>query len=540
MNIEVTSGIIPDFALVGPICLNNTAPVLPAVSVNGITGNWVPATVNTGTVGTTNYTFTPEAGQCAVATTLAITISGPEITEIKVVTSTNGMPNGQATVNAQGNALPLYYSLDGTNWQNSEIFANLPAGTYTAWVKDANGCTTSEQFIILNTVTGDVGVLAGDVQSCINIPFEIPVMAYDFTNISAFTIQLAFDSSVLTYNGITQANDLLDGDFSSTFISPGILQISFLAADSITLLSEDLLLTLNFSGMATGISELQWNWLKCVIYSVNGYEIPAIYTKGSVEIRPAPQIYTEGSGTYCEGEQVKLGSGSLNGQNLTYNWVSPNGTQHAGQQWNLGNISASSGGEYHVMASDSTACSKTENLHVQVNPRPAISISEYDTLCAEQVFLLDPGTGFINYTWQDGSNAPQLETSAEGIYWVTVTDTNGCQGSDSVILIPCDINRSYELEIWWPNAFSPNGDGTNDVFEARYDSEVKITFQMLIFNKWGEQIFSSNDITKGWDGTFKGERCPLGMYTYVISFKAAEPYYFLQASPARGNVMLLK
>jgi len=297
---------------------------------------------------------------------------------------------------------------------------------------------------------------------------------------------------------------------------------------------------LNFTGLSSGYTELEWNWLKCIIYSVNGYEIPAIYTKGAVEVRPAPQVYTEGSGAYCEGTPLVLNSGSLTGQNLTYSWISPTGATHAGPKWDLGLLTGKSSGEYRVIASDSTACARTEKLQVKVNLNPDVKLSEYDTLCSEQVVMLNPGLGFVDYAWHDGSKEPQLETSAEGVYWVVVTDTNGCQGSDSVLLIPCDINRSYELQIWLPNAFSPNGDGTNDEFVARYESEVKITFQMMVFNKWGEMLFSSNDITKGWDGKFKGERCPPGLYTWVLTFEAPAPYYFRQDSPMRGNVMILK
>ena len=59
MTIEVTDLITPDFAAIGPLLQNSTAPALPAVSTNGIPGSWTPTTVSTATVGTTTYTFTP-------------------------------------------------------------------------------------------------------------------------------------------------------------------------------------------------------------------------------------------------------------------------------------------------------------------------------------------------------------------------------------------------------------------------------------------------------------------------------------------------
>jgi gliding motility-associated-like protein len=91
-----------------------------------------------------------------------------------------------------------------------------------------------------------------------------------------------------------------------------------------------------------------------------------------------------------------------------------------------------------------------------------------------------------------------------------------------------------------PNVFSPNGDGVNDEFLPRYNPDIPVTFQMYIFNKWGEQVFSTSDISKGWDGRYKGAECPQDMYTWTIIFSAPENYKFLQKSPQSGNVMLIK
>src|SRR5213076_1557202 len=85
MDIVITSQITPTFTQVGPLCQNSTAPVLPATSGNNITGVWNPATINTSTAGTTTYTFTPTAGQCAAIATMDIVITNqitPVFTQI--------------------------------------------------------------------------------------------------------------------------------------------------------------------------------------------------------------------------------------------------------------------------------------------------------------------------------------------------------------------------------------------------------------------------------------------------------------------------
>src|SRR6187401_2266924 len=75
ISITVTALVTPDFAAIGPLCQNSTPPVLAGTSPNGIAGTWAPATISTATAGTTNYVFTPTAGQCANTQTLSITVA---------------------------------------------------------------------------------------------------------------------------------------------------------------------------------------------------------------------------------------------------------------------------------------------------------------------------------------------------------------------------------------------------------------------------------------------------------------------------------
>jgi large repetitive protein len=65
-----------------------------------------------------------------------------------------------------------------------------------------------------------------------------------------------------------------------------------------------------------------------------------------------------------------------------------------------------------------------------------------------------------------------------------------------------------------PNAFTPNGDITNDILYVRSSSAISIVFK--IFNQWGQQIFESESLTRGWDGRFKGRDQPVGVYVYVL------------------------
>ena len=73
---------------------------------------------------------------------------------------------------------------------------------------------------------------------------------------------------------------------------------------------------------------------------------------------------------------------------------------------------------------------------------------------------------------------------------------------------------------YMPNAFTPNGDGNNDDFKIVGLPPENITeFNIQIFNRWGQIVFATNDILHSWDGTFNGEICPEGDYTWVIFYE---------------------
>ncbi|MFZ4707560.1 MAG: gliding motility-associated C-terminal domain-containing protein, partial [Bacteroidales bacterium] len=542
LTVIVNPIIIPLFDGIGPLCLNSAAPSLPGTSTNGITGTWIPAEITTAITGSTTYTFIPSAGQCSIAGNLVIEVNNLVITGTQITNSTDGLPNGQVTVIAgDGGSTSLSYSLDGINWFTSNVFTNLVARTYTAWVKNSNGCLASQLFVIKNDLTGKVEFIAGYAKSCINVPFKVPVLANGFTDISSFTIQLTYDPSAMNYIDLSQQNSVLNNGVTVTVLSSGVLQISFNTAASISLVNDNLLFNLNFSGLSSGKTEIQWNSFQCVVLSASGDKVPAIYTLGNEEILPAPQIVTQGSGAYCEGTQLNLIAHSFNGENLEYSWRRPDGSITYGSNLNLGPVDSKVAGEYHLTGINNSSCSTTQVVPVVVNPNPKPVLSVVGEVCSGQSVLISTETAYSGYSWQDGSTISEIQVDAAGLYWVTVTDNNNCKATDSIKIVCDSVIRTDELSIWLPNAFSPDRDLVNDIFRAKVTPDVApATFQLLIFNKWGEEIFSSDDITKGWDGTFRGKPCPSDLYTWIITFTAPDKYNFVEKSPKRGVVMLLK
>ena len=86
-----------------------------------------------------------------------------------------------------------------------------------------------------------------------------------------------------------------------------------------------------------------------------------------------------------------------------------------------------------------------------------------------------------------------------------------------------------------PTAFSPNGDGVNDIFRSRFNCNVS-AFEFMIFNKWGQKIFETKDVNKGWDGTYNGKKLSPDAYVYVMQYSIISG----TRKTAKGTVVLIR
>ena len=114
----------------------------------------------------------------------------------------------------------------------------------------------------------------------------------------------------------------------------------------------------------------------------------------------------------------------------------------------------------------------------------------------------------------------------------TVTAFNTSGFSTTIITftyqeLPADI-------LYCPNAFTPNGDGTNDVWKVR--SETVKSIAIHIYDQWGELLFTSTSIDNGWDGTYKGHKEPVGVYVYYVDAVMNDG----QNIKRKGSITLLK
>jgi gliding motility-associated-like protein len=165
-----------------------------------------------------------------------------------------------------------------------------------------------------------------------------------------------------------------------------------------------------------------------------------------------------------------------------------------------------------------TGCDTTfANFMVTINPLPEVELGE--------TVFLEPGSSasliakgdFTGWLWSNESTDSLIMVDQSGIFWVEVQNSYGCKDSDTI--------RVNEFGLNIPNAFSPNGDGLNDHFRIK-GFEKKDQVLMQIFNRWGNLVFETRDLDKGWNGSTGNGLREAGTYVWIIHLRSDRDHIF--------------
>mgnify|MGYP002377051068 CR=1 FL=1 len=250
----------------------------------------------------------------------------------------------------------------------------------------------------------------------------------------------------------------------------------------------------------------------------------------SIIVNPTPTaniLFADSS--ICEGENIQL----ISNGGTSYQWTPADGLSST----NISSPIASpvSTTTYNVVASNSFGCSDTSNILIRVleapraNAGPDLWIIEGTT-----VQLQATATGYaLSYSWSPDiyiSNVSELQPFItplrDTIYKLTVSSNAGC-GTDID-----SMNVFVYKDVFVPTAFSPNNDGLNDTWHI----PVLVAypeFELSVFNREGRNIFQAKGVNKPWDGTYRGEPQPAGIYVYMLDLKDGSP-------TRKGTLMLLR
>ncbi|MCC6722889.1 MAG: gliding motility-associated C-terminal domain-containing protein [Saprospiraceae bacterium] len=233
--------------------------------------------------------------------------------------------------------------------------------------------------------------------------------------------------------------------------------------------------------------------------------------------------------SFCEGQSLLLDATSFGTNSVDYQWSS-------GQT--SATVLASQTGLYAVTVTIDDYCKADDRKAITVIPLPKATLGTDTSLCLGQSLVLDATTtGNPSYLWSDGLAEPSRTVISPGTY--SVVASNICGAREANITVAYEDCR----QVYFPSAFSPNGDGINDVFMPFDGGDVGIVRSLQVFDRWGELVFEfynfqPNDLSApgGWDGFFKGKNASQGVYAWLAQVEFRDGFQQLLA----GEVTLLR
>ncbi|MEO5673351.1 MAG: gliding motility-associated C-terminal domain-containing protein [Chitinophagales bacterium] len=235
-------------------------------------------------------------------------------------------------------------------------------------------------------------------------------------------------------------------------------------------------------------------------------------------VYPAPQVDLGNDTALCEGSSVMLYAGS---GFQDYLWQ---------DQSDQPSFVADDSGSYWVLVTNSSGCTAYDTLLVtSIYPLPDHFLPP-DTFICGNIPLTIQVPDFNKYLWNDGDTNNFQVFTQEGIYSLEVHDIYGCSGSDSVSIV-----NACDKDILVPNAFTPNNDGTNDIFLPVIIKNL-VSYHMIIFNRWGRKVFESVDSSVGWNGFEYDLPGEIGAYYWSVEYTVAGS----AKNSIHGNVTLLR
>jgi gliding motility-associated-like protein len=265
---------------------------------------------------------------------------------------------------------------------------------------------------------------------------------------------------------------------------------------------------------------------KVTLYATDDIGYTAVVSKTfTIDVAPviAKPVIKLNRTSFCYGDTILLSTQPVAG--LKYVWKGPNNFTSTQPQIQVIANNTARAGNYTLTAYNGGCPGPTASINI-----PAFflrPVADFNTTPFIPAILVGPATvQFINqstnadsYLWEfgDGSTSTQINPShkyvVDGTYSIKLTAFQSTACSNDIVKGTFIIHNA--LTIFIPNTFTPNGDGTNDTFGVNINN-IK-TFHMIIYNRWGQPLFESTQISQKWDGTYKNSPVPVGVFYYVLN-----------------------
>lgn len=529
--VDWSPGFSFDYSMVLPHCLASDG----SITLSGITGtapftfDWSngATTISNGSIPAGVYTVAvTDSGGCVEDTTINL----PNITTLTsniVIDSYPecGLPTGQITVTGVSGTPAYGYNI-GAGVVTSGVFSSLPSGIYVIQVSDAAGCLIFDTIPMIDTSTIAISLVGSTNEQCGTGNGSITVAGlgggtpYTYTLGGTTQTSALFDSlSAGTYSIIVTDLGGCQDTVTTTITDNATLVGSLVDTNSAICLTNNgtaeilgtnggftytytVGATSNSTGLFTGLAS--GSYTATIVSGTCTVNVPFVvgFDPGDIDL--------------VLSSVVDENCGVLNGvvNTTTTGGTSPfNYTNNGGSPQTTGNYTGLNDGAYIVSVTDVNGC--TDTIHATVNSIPIqIDLGPDIYYCNEYTITTNEVGSYI---WTNEANplvvlssVNSVTVNTSGTYILNVF-TPACADADTINIT---IVPSPTLMV--PNVFTPNGDGYNDVFEV--NGEFIETYAISIFNRWGQQVFSSNSLGAMWDGKKEGKLVDEGVYFYTIQY----------------------
>jgi gliding motility-associated-like protein len=529
-----------------------TATVTPAGGTGVYTYAWAPSggTLATETgLTATNYTCTiTDANGCSITQTFTITEPPQLVVSATSVDSHCSQADGSVSASTVGGTgVPSYMWSPGGP---GATISNIVAGTYTVVATDANGCTDTTTAVInnLNGVSASLGTSTNVLcngnstgDATINAAGGNPAYTYTWTpNVSAAST--ATNLAAGNYSVLVTDIDGCTSTVTLTITEPPLLTATSSSLPAAVCSGSQVQLTATPVG---GVGPYTVNWTPlnlpgstisfvpnnsgvdtATIVDANGCTTVTI-TNHTVFPMPTPAFSANimaGCSPVCV-DFSDISTIGNPGQITAWTWDFGDGSPTSSTQNPTHCYTAP--GSYDVTLTVKTAdgciqtITMTNYITVYANPVAAFGVSpQPTTLVNNEIFFTDSSQGAVSWLWSFGdlTGATSTAQNPSFIYpdpicyqaLLTVTSVDGCTDT-----VSHDVCIDPDVMIFVPNTFTPNGDNKNETFFPVAIGMDPEQYQMWIFDRWGNMIFYTEDINKGWDGRVMGASDIAQIDTYV-------------------------
>ena len=433
-------------------------------------------------------------------------LGGPLVTGIFPNPATGSGSDGSILIIATGDS--VYYSLDGENGQLSGEFLNLGSGDYLILVTDKYGCDTTFSVYVGQLTGYALSAIAGTYRVCLRQQATSALKVTNLNGVKEFRVGVLFDNTRLNLQGYDQKfnPELTATDFGDKVI------LEWQGEQSLTLSDTVNLINLIFETIQPGTADVNWDtsaasWFK----DENGNDIPVDPIEGYIKITSPPVMVTGGDQRKCEDDFTIVSANVLSGgvEPFIWEWTKPDGSIESESSLWLFGLTQAESGIYSVKLTDAYHCVVEDTVKLAVIPPPTADFpTSNDTIFYEKEYQLQATSGYASYQWNTGDTTYYITVTEEGAYSLLMETTEGCQKLESIMMI------DTFLPVLVPNAFTPNNDGLNDTFRPVATSDQIRMFSMVIYNRWGQLIFETNNPAEGWNG----KDAPAGVYSWLISY----------------------